>query len=135
MPKNKLILEMKNISKSFPGVKALDDVSFNVHMGEVFAIVGENGAGKSTLIKILAGSYIKDKGSIYINGKEVNIKNPQNSLTLGISTIYQETSLVPEITVAENIFLGRQPVNKSRIIRWEKMNIGARKILESLSIN
>ena len=96
---------MNNISKQFPGVKALEDVSLKLKRGEVFALVGENGAGKSTLIKILSGVYTTDTGEIKINGQRVDIKGPKNAIDLGINTIYQETSLVQDITVAENIFL------------------------------
>ena len=104
---NEYLLEMSNISKEFPGVKALDNVTFNLKEREVFAIVGENGAGKSTLIKILSGSYGNDfDGEIKISGEKINIQGPKHAIELGISTIYQETSLVQDITVAENIFLG-----------------------------
>jgi len=120
LPEENYLLEMNNISKDFPGVKALDDVSIKLHKGEVFALVGENGAGKSTIIKILSGFYSNDAGEIRLNGEKVNIRNPKNAIDLGINTIYQETSLVPEITVAENIFLGKQPVSKLGKIDWKK---------------
>jgi len=132
---NGYILEMKNISKSFPGVQALDDVTFNLKKGEVYALVGENGAGKSTLIKILAGSYKADTGSIHLDNEELDIKGPKHAIDLGISTIYQETSLVQEITVAENIFLGRQPTSRLGRIDWTRMYEKAEKLLGELSIN
>jgi len=125
---------MNNISKHFPGVQALDGVSFKLKKGQVFAIVGENGAGKSTLIKILSGSYINDTGEIIFEGKKTSIRNPFDAMQLGINTIYQETSLVPEITVAENIFLGRQPMRGGKL-RWKQMYDDAKQILSDLSIN
>jgi len=135
MPNNKHLLKMINISKEFPGVKALEDVSFWLREREVFAIVGENGAGKSTLIKILSGTYGNNFiGEIKINGKKINITGPKDAIELGIITIYQETSLIQDITVAENIFLGRQPSRFGRIL-WQKMIDDARAILEKLSID
>jgi len=131
---NSYLLEMNNISKHFPGVQALDGVSFKLKKGQVFAIVGENGAGKSTLIKILSGSYINDTGEIIFEGKKTSIRNPFDAMQLGINTIYQETSLVPEITVAENIFLGRQPMRGGKL-RWKQMYDDAKQILSDLSIN
>ncbi len=133
---NEYLLEMSNISKEFPGVKALDNVTFNLKEREVFAIVGENGAGKSTLIKILSGSYGNDfDGEIKISGEKINIQGPKHAIELGISTIYQETSLVQDITVAENIFLGRQPTNKFGKINWEQIFKYSEKLLKDLSIN
>ncbi len=134
MNSNSYLLEMNNISKHFPGVQALDGVSFKLKKGQVFAIVGENGAGKSTLIKILSGSYINDTGEIIFEGKKTSIRNPFDAMQLGINTIYQETSLVPEITVAENIFLGRQPMRGGKL-RWKQMYDDAKQILSDLSIN
>jgi len=128
------ILEMNNISKEFPGVKALEDVSLRLRKGEAFALVGENGAGKSTLIKILSGVYSNDTGEVIINGQMVNIKGPKNAIDLGINTIYQETSLVQDITVAENIFLGRQPQTRWGRINWKEMIESSEKILRNLSI-
>ncbi len=128
------IIEMKGIVKTFPGVKALNNVGLCLKKGEIIALVGENGAGKSTLIKILSGAYTPDEGEIYFNGKLVTIKNPLFAINLGISTIYQETALVQELSIAENIFLGRQP-RGSAGIDWKKMNDDARKILEKLSLD
>ncbi len=102
------IFAMNNITKVFPGVKALDKVTFEVKPGEVHALVGENGAGKSTLIKILSGIYRQDEGQIFYKGKEIEIKNPRHAQELGISTIYQELNLCNNLTVADNIFLGRE---------------------------
>jgi len=102
------LLKMKDISKSFPGVRALDGVDFDVNEGEIVALVGENGAGKSTLIKILAGIYQRDSGKIIISGEEVHPDNPGDSINLGISVIHQELNLVPEMNILENIFLGQE---------------------------
>ncbi|MEI6913911.1 MAG: sugar ABC transporter ATP-binding protein, partial [Armatimonadota bacterium] len=104
-----IALEMRGISKTFPGVRALDNVDFQVRRGEVHALVGENGAGKSTLMKILAGAQMADTGSIVVDGETVVIDSPQKAMTLGISIIYQEFNLVPFLSAAENIFLGREP--------------------------
>jgi ABC-type sugar transport system ATPase subunit len=131
----KYLLEMNHISKSFPGVKALEDVSLHLREGEVFALVGENGAGKSTLIKILSGYYTTDTGEIKINGKKVHFRGPKDAIDMGINTIYQETSLVQDITVAENIFLGRQPTTRGGRIDWKRMIESAQQILQNLSIH
>lgn len=102
------IFTMKDISKSFPGVQALDKVTFEVDRGEIHCLVGENGAGKSTLVKILSGVYNQDSGQILYKGEEISIKNPSHAQELGISTIYQEFNLCPNLTVADNIFLGNE---------------------------
>ncbi len=104
-----VILTMEGISKTFPGVRALDNVAFELQKGEVHALVGENGAGKSTLMKVLAGVYAKDAGRILYKGKEVEIPNPGAAQHLGISMIHQELNLMPHLTVAQNIFIGREP--------------------------
>ncbi|WP_153730472.1 sugar ABC transporter ATP-binding protein [Sporosarcina obsidiansis] len=106
---NPVLLSMKNISKSFPGVKALSNVDLELKHGEVLALVGENGAGKSTMMKILNGIYTKDEGEILLEGKEVNIENINQAQELGISIIHQELNLMRDLTVAENIFIGREP--------------------------
>jgi ABC-type sugar transport system ATPase subunit len=129
------ILEMSHISKSFPGVQALEDVSMGLAAGEVFAVVGENGAGKSTLIKILSGVYNADWGEIHLQGERVLLRGPKDAIERGINTIYQETSLVQDITVAENIFLGRQPTAGAGRIDWKRMLESARGILDSLSMH
>lgn len=102
------LIEFKNISKTFPGVVALEDVSFEIKKGEVHALVGENGAGKSTLIKILSGAEQKDEGRIFVNDRETNIKNPKDAFNIGITSIYQELPLAPSLSIADNIFLGRE---------------------------
>lgn len=128
-------LVMRNISKAFPGVQALLDVNFDVRPGEVHVVVGENGAGKSTLMKILAGVYRKDSGSIEIDGRAVEIADPTSARRLGIHMIHQELSLVPHLSVGENIFLGREPV-KDRLgrIDWGKLKRGAREVLRELNL-
>ncbi|MBQ3492186.1 MAG: sugar ABC transporter ATP-binding protein, partial [Oscillospiraceae bacterium] len=124
--------EMRGISKSFPGVKALDNVGFTVAEGEVRALVGENGAGKSTLMKILNGNYKKDCGEILIDGVPVNITNPQVADSLGITIIFQELNLVDELSIAENIFAGRL-ATKGKLINWKEINEKARQLLERVS--
>ncbi len=133
-PANETILEFKGVSKDFPGVRALDKVDFDLKRGEVHALVGENGAGKSTLIKILAGVYPPMEGEIYYRGDKVAIRNPKAGLNMGISVIYQELNLVPYISVAKNIFLGREPHRKwlPFLIDYPRLNEDAREILESI---
>lgn len=113
MDQNEFLLEMKDIVKTFPGVKAVDNVTLKVLPGTVHALVGENGAGKSTLMKILAGEYIADSGEIFFDGKKVRIENTKDAFNVGISTVYQELNLVSEMTIAENMFLGREPKEKN----------------------
>ncbi len=127
------VLEMKNIYKSFPGVRALQAVDFTLCEGEIHALMGENGAGKSTLIKVLTGVYEKDEGEIFIKGlnKPAVIKSPQDAQNLGISTVYQEITLCPNLTVAENMYIGR---GKGALTNWRKMNKDADKILKNLDI-
>lgn len=130
----KILLEMKDIGKTFPGVKALEGVNLTVREGQVHALLGENGAGKSTLIKILSGAYIKDEGQILWEGEPVEIKSPQDAQRLGISTIYQEFNLAPHLTVAENIFLGHLPM-KGLWVDWAQVRKRAREILDSLGVS
>lgn len=131
--KENAVLEMKNICKSFPGVKALQNVEFTLREGEVHALMGENGAGKSTLIKVLTGVYTKDEGQIFLKGneKEVAIHSPQDAQSVGISTVYQEITLCPNLTVAENMYIGR---TKGVGQNWKKMNKDTNEILQSLDI-
>lgn len=131
--KDKSVLEMRNIHKSFPGVRALQGVDFTLCEGEIHALMGENGAGKSTLIKVLTGVYGKDEGQIFLKGtdNEVSIHSPQDAQRLGISTVYQEITLCPNLSVAENMYIGRtQGIGQN----WKKMNTDADKILQSLDI-
>ena len=126
------VLEMRGIYKSFPGVKALQNVDFTLREGEIHALMGENGAGKSTLIKVLTGVYPMDAGEIQIKDKgPVQIHSPQQAQQAGISTVYQEISLCPNLSVAENIFLGR---GEGRLVSWREMNRKAGKLLDSLGI-
>lgn len=128
------ILVMKNIHKKFPGVYALKGINLDVKHGEVHALLGENGAGKSTLMKILGGIYTKNEGTICINGKETNIDGVHSSQRNGISIIHQELCLAPNMTVSENIFLGREKLSKFRFIEFNKMKEKAQKILDSLGL-
>lgn len=129
------LLEMKNICKSFPGVQALKDVNFDLDPGEVHALLGENGAGKSTLIKILGGIYKMDEGDIYINGNKVIINSVHDSKKYGISIIHQELMLIPYMTVAENIFLFREFVDKWGLVNKKLMNENAQVILKEFNFD
>ncbi len=129
----KVLLEMKGIGKTFPGVKALEGVNLTVREGQVHALLGENGAGKSTLIKILSGAYSKDEGQIFFEGQPVEIRDPQDAQALGISTIYQEFNLARDLTVAENIFLGHLPM-KGLSIDWAQVKERSREILDTLGV-
>ncbi|TYP74520.1 sugar ABC transporter ATP-binding protein [Paenibacillus methanolicus] len=123
------ILQMTGITKRFPGVKALSNVDFRLFPGEVHALMGENGAGKSTLIKVLTGVYSIDEGSVLMEGKAVSISGPLAAQKAGISTVYQEVNLCPNLTVAENIYIGREPRKFGRI-QWKKMNQDAERLLK-----
>lgn len=125
---------MRHISKSFPGVKALDDVGFSVAEGEVRALVGENGAGKSTLMKILNGNYKKDEGQILIDGKEVDITDPLVAAAHGISIIFQELNLVDQLSIAENIFAGRLSKGLKRV-NWKGINRKAKELLDRIGFD
>jgi len=129
------ILELKKITKIFPGVKALDQVDFNLKYGEVHAIVGENGAGKSTLVKIITGVYKASSGEIYYEGKKVEWKNPLEAQRSGIAAIYQELNGYPELSVAENIFIMNQKINKiTRKIDWKYINLKSSELLDNLNV-
>lgn len=132
---NQPILQVKGVSKAFPGVQALSDVDFEVYPGEVVALLGENGAGKSTLMKILAGAYQKDSGQIYLNGQEIELTSPHHAQTMGISIIYQEFNLVPTQTVAANIFTGREPLYRGagrvlKMVNKQEMERAAQEMLD-----
>ncbi|MBQ1903873.1 MAG: sugar ABC transporter ATP-binding protein, partial [Ruminococcus sp.] len=128
---DEVILTMRGICKFFPGVRALDGVDFTLCRGDVHALMGENGAGKSTLIKVLTGVYPKDAGEITLEGKVVSIRSPQDAQNVGISTVYQEITLCPNLSVAENMYIGR---TKGALMNWKKMNTEANKLLQSLDI-
>jgi len=131
--KNDIVLSMRNISKAFPGVKALQNVDFMLRKGEICALMGENGAGKSTLIKVLTGVYHKDTGQVNIAGidKPITVKSPQDAQNFGISTVYQEITLCPNLTVAENMFIGR---GKYNFVNWRVMEKKTKEILDNLGI-
>lgn len=135
MNNNNIFIELKNIRKIFPGVVALENVDFDVRYGEVHALVGENGAGKSTLIKILGGAYQPDGGEIIIEGKPVTIGSTSMAQHFKIAVIYQEFNLVPDLSVAENIFIGREPKIGKSFINWRKINNDAAEILKKLEID
>lgn len=128
------LLELRHVSKAFPGVQALNDVQFEMRAGEVHALLGENGAGKSTTIKIISGVYRPDTGELRFEGKPLQLSNPREAQALGIATIYQELSLYPELSVAENIFMGHAPRNRFGALDWGAMRRQAKAILESLNI-
>jgi ABC-type sugar transport system ATPase subunit len=129
------IMQMRGIRKAFPGVQALDGVDFEVRPGEVMALVGENGAGKSTLIKILAGAQPADEGEILIKGQPVKIPTPRSAQELGIAVIYQELNLAESVTIAENIFIGREYHNRLGFIDNKAMNTHAKEWMEELHIS
>ena len=133
---NDVVLSMRDISKTFPGVKALQHVDFTLRKGEIHALMGENGAGKSTLIKVLTGVHSLDGGEIRIAGSDAPIinKSPQDAQNHGISTVYQEVNLCPNLSVAENLFIGREP-RKFGFIDWHTMNKKATELLKSLDID
>src|SRR6266849_4843062 len=135
-PDHTAFLEMRNITKTFPGVRALDGVTFDLHRGEIHALVGENGAGKSTLMKVLAGVYTYPQygGDILIEGDVRRFAGVREAEKAGIAVIFQELSLVKEMSVAENIFLGREP-SKFGVIRWEELFRRARKLLHDLHLS
>jgi len=124
-------LRMSHIEKSFPGVKALDGINFEVRKGTVHVLCGENGAGKSTLMKIINGIHQPDRGEIYIDGKQCKIQNPSQARKLGISMIFQELNYVPELSVEENLFLGQLPVNRFGQVKWNEVRRKTEEILRS----
>ena len=128
-------LEMRGIVKKFPGVLALDHVNLSVKKGECHALLGENGAGKSTLMKILSGAYQKDEGEIYFDGEKVEINSSHDAQRLCISTIYQELNLTEQLTVAENIFMGRQIMKNRFMVDWGRMFTEAQKLLDDLGVD
>ncbi len=131
---NDVVLTMRGIEIQFPGVKALDHVDFTLRRGEVHALLGENGAGKSTLIKCLTGVHHMDAGSIRLDGVSIRPANPQNAMELGISTVFQEINLCGNLTVAENIFIGRQPMRRGQI-NWKEINSRAAELLRRFHID
>ncbi|MCR5627191.1 MAG: sugar ABC transporter ATP-binding protein [Lachnospiraceae bacterium] len=134
MSESDIILELKGITKIFPGVKALNKVHFQLRRGEVHALMGENGAGKSTFIKVITGVHQPEEGQIILNGKEVKFKTPRDASALGIAAVYQHPTTYPELSVAENIFMGHE-IMKGAFIQWNEMNAQAQKLLERLHSN
>lgn len=128
------VVSMKGISKEFNGVYVLKKVDFNIYKGRVMALIGENGAGKSTLMKILTGVYEKTEGEILLQGKPVNFHDTKESQDGGIAFIHQELNLIKDLSIAENIFLGREPVTSTRRIQWKKLNEDAKKWLDKLGL-
>jgi len=132
---NGVVLRMENITKTFPGVVALDNVSIDLNKGEVLGILGENGAGKSTLIKILAGNYIKDSGDIFVDGQKFEIRGPAEAVASGIRVIYQELNTINNLTVAENIFIGEQIVKGPfKVVDWKTMTKRSLELLDILNV-
>src|SRR5687767_12394150 len=130
------LIEMRGISKKFPGVSALDDVSLSVGAGEVHVLLGQNGAGKSTLIKILCGAYRPDRGEFLFEGRPVRIASTADARRLGIAVIFQEFSLVPSLNIAQNIFLGREfPGKLPGSINRRRMHDEARRLLDMLGVD
>ena len=129
------IVDMQGIVKNFPGTRALDGVDLRIKKGEIHALLGENGAGKSTLMNILLGVYAMDEGRILYEGKELQIKSPAEALKLGIAMIPQELNLVPEASVAENIFLGNEQQSAGGMIRWSEVQKKATEVLEGLGVS
>ncbi|MCC9004027.1 MAG: ATP-binding cassette domain-containing protein, partial [Candidatus Competibacter sp.] len=131
-----IVLEMKNIVKDFPGVRALDQVNFEARSGEVLALMGENGAGKSTLMKVLSGvwPYPSYQGDIYLRGELKRFYSTKDAEASGVAIIYQELNLIPELTVAENIYLDRQITNAFGVINWSKLFAETQRLLDELHI-
>ncbi len=134
MPEEKTVIELEGINKTFPAVKALDNVSLSVKSGEVRGLVGENGAGKSTLIKIITGAYTKDSGTMIFEGNEITRNSPLISKALGIYAVYQDVMVTPDLSVAENFFLGQQP-KIGPFINWKKMYKESREFLENIGLD
>ena len=128
------LLRMEAITKTFPGVTALSDVDFDLRRGEIHALMGENGAGKSTLIKVLTGVERQDTGRIELEGRPIQARSPQHAQALGISTVYQEVNLCPNLSVAENIFIGREP-SRFGAINWRAVNARAEQALDRLDVH
>jgi len=134
-PDSDVLLAARGISKSFPGVKALDDVGITVRRGRLNALLGENGAGKSTLMNILAGVFPPDEGEVLLDGRSVRFKNPREAQEAGIAIIFQELNLIPYLSVAENIFLGREPLTPLGLIDYGRMNRAAKTLVEQLELD
>src|SRR3712207_1729098 len=134
MSSSAYLLELVGISKSFGGVHALRDVDFTLRAGEIHGLVGENGAGKSTLMKIIAGVHTDYDGRLSIEGREMRFRSARDALAPGIGMVHQELSIVPDLTVAENVYLGKQPVFARGLVDWRAMMRGAKEQLADLGI-
>lgn len=134
MSENDIVLEVRDITKTFPGVKALDGVSFQIRRGEVHALLGANGAGKSTLIKIIAGMYGRDSGEILMDGQPVQIRNPIDAQNLGISVVFQELTVFPDLNVLENIFMNRE-ITRGALYDWKAMKRKTQQIIDDLGLS
>src|SRR5678816_1530521 len=128
------LLQARDVVKTFPGVKALAGVQLDLYRGEIHALMGENGAGKSTMIKVVTGVYRRDGGTIFFNGREIHPKSPKDAETCGISTVYQEVNLIPTLSIAENVMLGRLP-KKFGVIQWRAAREQARRALQKLGLD
>lgn len=138
MPEQKnyeYVLELRGISKSFPGVKALDKVNLKLRPGSVHALCGENGAGKSTLMKIINGIYKRDEGEIFFKGQKIEPQSPKAMLEMGVATIHQELSPILDMTIAENIFLGREPLNAAKMMDWKKLWSDTQKLMDEFGFH
>jgi len=129
-----IILDIRGISKSFPGVKALQNIDMQIIRAEVHGLVGENGAGKSTLIKVLSGSYTATSGEVYMNGEKLAVKSPLDAQNIGISVVHQELKLVDSLSVMENIYLGRWPKTRSKAVDWKKLRADAARLIGELDV-
>src|ERR1700761_9506012 len=134
IPGAEYLLEVSNVRKAFPGVLALDNVSFRLKRGHVHALMGENGAGKSTLMKIIAGIYTPDSGSFRLKGQEIRLKSPLDALQYGIAMIHQELNLMSFMTVAENIWIRREPLNGFGLVRHDEMRRRTKELFDRLDI-
>ncbi|MEG1515677.1 MAG: sugar ABC transporter ATP-binding protein [Clostridia bacterium] len=131
---DEIVLETRRISKSFPGVKALQDVDLELHKGEVLALLGENGAGKSTLIKILSGDYTADQGEVFIEGKKVDKNDPKTAISLGVGVIYQELNNSDPLSIAENIYMGNLPLTRTHQVDYKKLARDTREMLDRVGL-
>ena len=135
MPNEKILLQMKGITKRFPGTLALDNVNLTCYAGAVHVLLGENGAGKSTLVKIISGVYTKDEGEMEFEGRKVDYKNVREAIADGISIIHQELNLLPERTIAQNIYIGHEPKNHLGIVDYKKMREDSKRLLQELGLD
>jgi galactofuranose transport system ATP-binding protein len=134
MAESNAIITIRGLSKGFPGVQALSNVDFTLRRGEIQGLMGENGAGKSTLIKVLTGLYGRDAGDILLDGRPLELNSPEDAPKFGISTVYQEINLIPALSVAENIYIGREP-KRFGGINWKVINTRAKTAIKKLDLD